>query len=173
MKQVNVSGCVASVWRASASLHHPRRSHGFGFLLRKSQARLGLGACNWVEQRRTHHPWATSEWSLSRSSWILPREKPSLLSSKLFVCTRTTGGRTIQSHWGTTGSCSRGWSLPVIYGDRQTVHPITCHVFGKKALCPFPNCFQGRLPRWLCVTNHLDSLVSSNECLIILVLCTG
>ena len=38
--------------------------------------------------------------------------------------------------------------------DRQMVHQITCWEYFESA-CPFPNTFQGQLPRCFRVTNHL------------------
>lgn len=38
--------------------------------------------------------------------------------------------------------------------DRQMGHPVTC---------PFPNSFHGRLPRWLCVSNHLAHQVNVTQ----------
>lgn len=45
-------------------------------------------------------------------------------------------------------------------GDRQMVLPITCNVFLESA-GPFPNSFNGQLPRWFCVPHHLLLQVNS------------
>ena len=46
--------------------------------------------------------------------------------------------------------------------DGQMVHPITWQAFSESA-CPFPNTFQGRLPRWFGVTTHLDHQVNKSR----------
>ena len=63
---------------------------------------------------------------------------------------------------GSTGStlllCQSCHAMPLSDGDGQMVHLITCQVHFRSA-CSSSECFQGRLPRWFCVTNHLTSQV--------------
>ena len=53
-------------------------------------------------------------------------------------------------------------SASYVLHDGQLVHPITWQVFSESG-CPFPNTFQGRLPRWFDVTNHLDHQVDKSR----------
>lgn len=70
--------------------------------------------------------------------------------------------KTLTFQHGSIGStlllCQSCHAMPLIDGDGQMVHLITCQVHFRNA-CSSSKCFQGRLPRWFFVTNHLTRQV--------------